>query len=116
MSARSARNSDAVNARTVPFVLRDRREAETREPGVMVISVRIVSGEGIVPTKPTGGRGGIRTHGEFNPTLDFESSALNRTQPPFLLLFPTAFDLAREWKPAQAVIELAHALAERKLL
>ncbi len=31
-----------------------------------------------------GGRGGIRTHGEFNPTLDFESSALNRTQPPFL--------------------------------
>jgi hypothetical protein len=32
-----------------------------------------------------GGRGGIRTHGEFNPTLDFESSALNRTQPPFRL-------------------------------
>jgi hypothetical protein len=31
-----------------------------------------------------GGRGGIRTHGGFNPTLDFESSALNRTQPPFL--------------------------------
>ena len=31
-----------------------------------------------------GGRGGIRTHGEFNPTLDFESSAFNRTQPPFL--------------------------------
>ena len=31
----------------------------------------------------TGGRGGIRTHGGFNPTLDFESSALNRTQPPF---------------------------------
>ena len=30
-----------------------------------------------------GGRGRIRTHGEFNPTLDFESSALNRTQPPF---------------------------------
>ena len=30
-----------------------------------------------------GGRGGIRTHGGFNPTLDFESSALNRTQPPF---------------------------------
>ena len=30
-----------------------------------------------------GGRGGIRTHGWFNPTLDFESSALNRTQPPF---------------------------------
>jgi hypothetical protein len=52
----------------------------------------------------TGGRGGIRTHGEFNPTLDFESSALNRTQPPFLLLFPTAFEFAREWKPAQAAI------------
>jgi hypothetical protein len=32
-----------------------------------------------------GGRGGIRTHGGFNPTLDFESSALNRTQPPFLI-------------------------------
>ena len=31
-----------------------------------------------------GGRGGIRTHGEFYPTFDFESSALNRTQPPFL--------------------------------
>ncbi len=31
-----------------------------------------------------GGRGGIRTHGEFNPTFDFESSALNRAQPPFL--------------------------------
>ena len=30
-----------------------------------------------------GGRGGIRTRGRFNPTLDFESSALNRTQPPF---------------------------------
>ena len=32
-----------------------------------------------------GGRGGIRTHGGFKPTLDFESSALNRTQPPFRL-------------------------------
>ena len=31
-----------------------------------------------------GGRGGIRTHGWFNPTHDFESCALNRTQPPFL--------------------------------
>ena len=30
------------------------------------------------------GRGGIRTHGEFYPTLDFESSALDRAQPPFL--------------------------------
>ena len=59
------------------------------------------------PQRPrtAGGRGGIRTHGEFNPTLDFESSALNRTQPPFLLLFPTAFELAREWKPAQAAIK-----------
>src|SRR3954469_19979523 len=36
--------------------------------------------------KETGGRGGIRTHGGFNPTLDFESSALNRTQPPFPVL------------------------------
>ena len=33
-----------------------------------------------------GGRGGIRTHGWFNPTFDFESSALNRAQPPFLLM------------------------------
>ncbi len=31
-----------------------------------------------------GGRGGIRTHGAFNSTLDFESSAFDRTQPPFL--------------------------------
>jgi hypothetical protein len=31
----------------------------------------------------SGGRGGIRTHGEFYPTFDFESSALNRAQPPF---------------------------------
>jgi hypothetical protein len=31
-----------------------------------------------------GGRGGIRTHGRDEPTLDFESSAFNRTQPPFL--------------------------------
>jgi hypothetical protein len=39
-----------------------------------------------VPRKvAAGGRGGIRTHGGFNPTLDFESSALNRTQPPFRL-------------------------------
>jgi hypothetical protein len=52
--------------------------------------------------KHSGGRGGIRTHGEFNPTLDFESSALNRTQPPFLLLYPTRFELARKWELAQA--------------
>ena len=31
-----------------------------------------------------GGRGGIRTHGDITATLDFESSAFNRTQPPFL--------------------------------
>ncbi len=31
----------------------------------------------------SGGRGGIRTRGEFYPTFDFESSALNRAQPPF---------------------------------
>jgi hypothetical protein len=35
--------------------------------------------------RESSGRGGIRTHGWFNPTFDFESSALNRTQPPFLL-------------------------------
>ena len=40
--------------------------------------------------RESSGRGGIRTHGWFNPTLDFESSALDRTQPPFLLLL---FDL-----------------------
>jgi hypothetical protein len=40
-----------------------------------------------------GGRGGIRTHGGFNPTLDFESSAFNRTQPPFLFFArPTSLD------------------------
>ena len=39
--------------------------------------------EGVV--RGHGGRGGIRTHGRFNPTLDFESSAFNRTQPPFLV-------------------------------
>ena len=32
------------------------------------------------------GRGGIRTHGDIAATLDFESSAFNRTQPPFLLI------------------------------
>ena len=30
-----------------------------------------------------GGRGGIRTHGTVSRSLDFESSALNRAQPPF---------------------------------
>ena len=34
-----------------------------------------------------GGRSGIRTHGRFNPTLDFESSAFNRAQPSFPFLF-----------------------------
>ena len=29
-----------------------------------------------------GGRGGIRTHGGFNPTFDFESSALNQLSHP----------------------------------
>ena len=43
----------------------------------------ICLGTGNIYERKTGGRGGIRTHGEFNPTLDFESSALNRTQPPF---------------------------------
>ena len=35
----------------------------------------------------SGGRGGIRTHGTVSCSLDFESSAFNRTQPPFPLLF-----------------------------
>ena len=35
------------------------------------------------PREGNGGRSGIRTHGEFNPTFDFESSALNRAQPSF---------------------------------
>ena len=30
-----------------------------------------------------GGRGGIRTHGTVARSLDFESSAFDRTQPPF---------------------------------
>ena len=34
----------------------------------------------------SGGRGGIRTHGGNYPTFDFESSALNQAQPPFLKL------------------------------
>jgi hypothetical protein len=49
-----------------------------------------------------GGRGGIRTHGEFNPTLDFESSALNRTQPPFLasatIKDRRGFAMAGDWR------------------
>ena len=35
---------------------------------------------------PHGGRGGIRTHGTFYRSLDFESSAFDRAQPPFLCL------------------------------
>ena len=34
-------------------------------------------------TLRNGGRGGIRTPGAVSHTLDFESSALSRTQPPF---------------------------------
>ena len=37
-----------------------------------------------LPQEQFGGRGGIRTRGGNYPTFDFESSALNRTQPPFL--------------------------------
>jgi hypothetical protein len=33
--------------------------------------------------KKNNGRDGIRTHGDISATLDFESSAFNRTQPPF---------------------------------
>ena len=41
----------------------------------------------------SGGRGGIRTHGTFYRSLDFESSAFDRTQPPFLeKLFTTTRD------------------------
>ena len=50
-----------------------------------------------------GGRGGIRTHGEFNPTLDFESSALNRTQPPFLLPFLQRSSLRENGKPRKSI-------------
>lgn len=63
--------------------------------------------------KQTGGRGGIRTHGEFNPTLDFESSALNRTQPPFHLmgerfvieLSPAAFAITNRRLSPTAMID-----------
>ena len=34
-----------------------------------------------MPHRKNGGESGIRTHGRFNPTHDFESCALNRTQP-----------------------------------
>ena len=40
-----------------------------------------------------GGRGGIRTHGTFYRSLDFESSAFDRAQPPFLLLVDQYRDL-----------------------
>ena len=42
-----------------------------------------------------GGRGGIRTHGTVSCPLDFESSAFNRTQPPFPLLFKRFCGLLR---------------------
>jgi hypothetical protein len=59
---------------------------------------KIVGGRLYQLLVPQGGRGGIRTHGWFNPTLDFESSALNRTQPPFLgkLTFGEALKAYRE--------------------
>gem|GEM_PF-5131917 len=53
-------------------------------PGTRIWGACAVADPGLGVDERTGGRGGIRTHGEFNPTLDFESSALNRTQPPFL--------------------------------
>gem|GEM_PF-5301434 len=37
-----------------------------------------------VDWSPNGGQSGIRTHGKFNPTHDFESCALNRAQPSVL--------------------------------
>ena len=33
--------------------------------------------------RANGGRGGIRTHGTVARSLDFESSAFDRAQPPF---------------------------------
>src|SRR5438552_1805361 len=66
-----------------------------KEPGIHVIGVAVLNSVLTTAHSPPsrrmffigksygGGRGGIRTHGGFNPTLDFESSALNRTQPPF---------------------------------
>src|SRR4051794_6179090 len=53
--------------------------------GVVALTQRQVGAVDPTARSHFGGRGGIRTHGGFNPTLDFESSALNRTQPPFLL-------------------------------
>jgi hypothetical protein len=56
----------------------------------------------------SGGRGGIRTHGEFNPTFDFESSALNRTQPPF------HFSTARLATVARRIMSVRLPFATRK--
>ena len=44
-----------------------------------------MAGESVFATlcDGSGGRGGIRTPGTFDRSFDFESSALNRTQPPF---------------------------------
>ena len=38
----------------------------------------------------SGGRGGIRTHGRFDPTLDFESSAFNHSATLPIVDFPAA--------------------------
>ena len=46
LRARSVRSSDGVNAAFVSFILRDWREAETREVMVICASVRSVLGEG----------------------------------------------------------------------
>ena len=58
-------------------------ESETR--AVPVTKLRSAGAYQAIYRGQNGGRGGIRTHGEISPTFDFESSALNQTQPPFLL-------------------------------
>ena len=58
--------------------------------GIIVIAIESEVQRGVFAiSRPPfhGGRGGIRTHGDISATLDFESSAFNRTQPPFPLLF-----------------------------
>ena len=89
----------------------------TLPSGTRSILRRARAAERIDPKKAdrAGGRAGIRTLGGFNPTLDFESSALNRTQPPFLLLSPAAFDLARKGRPAQAAIQRTRRRVKRRL-
>jgi hypothetical protein len=74
------------------------REAQQRNPNVRLSGVSLMlrgsdadtsefcasmtvsAGRGY---EKNGGRGGIRTRGTFYSSFDFESSALNRTQPPF---------------------------------